>query len=364
MQIKGIDFEKCESLYSWVDFINSQPSVHCMNSDRDWEHNRIYIYEGECPMTLYGMILLRKQHGKYDGPIIQQELKNFFNRQCIHVQFTEVDANKLSLIAVERHEIVVDSNKTLVPFFWGKSSMESQAKELKAVSHYTEATNAIKILTKNIFIGKSLSRYKSEIDFVANENSRRLYFICCFSTKLMSDDLMWKNFADKHRGCKIDFVFKHTFADAFPLNGLIKCQDEQGNQYEIPSGFNRIEGSTFPVFFTTHYSMVQYTADRSNKATLQVYDNGGVEDFTISSYVGKDILKNFEYQHEARILLRLNSFHQQIIPFIQKVEIPFLPDEIEQIVLTIGRDATDKTQSRIIDALGNSHNITIKYEVS
>lgn len=361
MQIKDIDFQKCDNLVSWIDFINSAPS-ECDSSEFDWKHSRVYIYGGDDTATIYGMIFLRKKHGKYDGLIIKQELRTFLDRMCIDVQFTEIDDNKISLTANERHNIIVDSNKTLVPFFCGEPSTEPQAKRIKEVSHYTEANNAIKILQDNIFIGKSLSRYKSEMSFVSSENSRRLYFISCFSTNLESDDSMWERFADKHSGCKIDLVFKRTFADAFPLNYPVKCTDEQGNQHEISSGFNHADGTLPHVFFTTHYSMAQYTDDLSNKATLQVYNSGNVDDFTISPYVGRNVSKSFEYQKEVRILLQLNSFYREEIPFIQKIEIPFSIDQVDRIVLTIGKNATDSMRRRIKEELGDSHIITIQNE--
>ena len=360
MQIKDVDLQKCNELTRWVDVIHEQ--VPPDYTSHTWKHSRVYAYQGEDPTTMCGFILLRERHGPYDGTIIKQDLKTFLNRCCIDIVFTEICEDKISFIATERNNIIVDSNKTLIPFFCGDPSTEPQAKKLTEVSHYTEATSAIKILTDNIFIGKSLSRYKSEMDFVTNENSRRLDFISCFSTNLTPDGLMWERFADKHRGCKIDFVFKHTLADAFPLNCPVKYKDEHGTQYEISSGFNHVDGTLPHVFFTVHYSMAQYTDDLSNKATIQVYDNGSVEDFTISPYVGKNISSSFEYQNEVRIILQLNSFYREEIPFIQKIEIPFSIDQIDRIVLTIGKNATDSMRRRIKEELGNSHIITIQNE--
>lgn len=362
MQIKDIDFKKCDGLSNWVDFIDSLPPSDREIGDCDWKHSRVYVYEGDKPATLGGMVYLRKRHGNYDGMIIRQELKSFLDRRCIDVQFTEIGDNRISLIAGERHCIIVDSNKDLIPFFCGEPSTEPQAKNLKTVSHYTEATSAIKILTNNIFIAKSLSRYKSEKEFVDSENSRRLCFISCFSTNLAPDDMMWERFADKHRGCKLDFVFKKTFADAFPLISPIKGRDAHEKQYEISSCFHVVEGTIPDVFFTTHYSLAEYTDDLSNRATLQVYDNGSVEDFTIAPYVGRNISRSFEYQNEVRILLRLNSFYREEIPFIQKIEVPFSIDQIDRIVLTIGKNATDSTRRRIEEMLGNSPIIAIQDE--
>lgn len=187
-----------------------------------------------------------------------------------------------------------------------------------------------------------------------------LYY--CFSTNLAPDDMMWERFADKHRGCKLDFVFKKTFADAFPLISPIKGRDAHEKQYEISSCFHVVEGTIPNVFFTTHYSLAEYTDDLSNRATLQVYDNGSVEDFTIAPYVGRNISKSFEYQNEVRVLLRLNSFYREEIPFIQKIEVPFSIDQIDRIVLTIGKNATDSTRRRIKEELGDSHIITIQNE--
>lgn len=362
MQIKNIDFKRCNNLNNWVDFINSLPPHEYEDSEYDWKNNRVYIYAGENSTTLRGVILLRKKHGKYDGLIIRQELKVFLNRQCIDVKFTEINENKISLIATECHCIIVNSNKNLIPCFCGNSSTEPLAKKLKVVSHYTRANSAIKILTDNIFVGKSLSRYKSEADFVPNENSRRLYFICCFSSNLAPNDLMWDRFADKHKGCKIDFLFKHTLADAFPLNIPVKCKDKHGKQYVISSGFSHADGTLPNVFFTVHYSMAQYTNDLSNKTVLQVYDNGCFDDFTISPYVGRNILSKFEYQNEVRILLQLDSFNRTKIPFIQNIQIPFSTAEIDKIILTIGKNATDSTRNRINNAVGNSPIITIRDE--
>ena len=363
MQIKGIDFKTCDSLNNWVDFFRSPPPSDCINGDCDWKHSRIYVYENEDIGSLHGMIILRKRHGEFDGMIIKQELKTFLDRRCIDVQYNEIGERQISFTAVERHCIVVDSHKTLVPCFYGDPSTEPQAKKLKAVSHYTEANKAIKILTNSTFIGKSLSRYNSEGAFVANENSRRLCFISCFSTNLEPEETMWEKFADEHKGCKLDFIFKRTLADAFPLKKAINCEDEQGQPYEISFEFNHVEGTLPHVFFTSHYSLAQYTADLSNKATLQVFDSGSVEDFTISPYVGRNVSSGFEYQSEVRILLQLNSFYREEIPFIQKVEIPFETTEIEQIVLTIGKNATSSARRRIEDSFGNSRLITIQSEI-
>ena len=362
MQIKDVDFKKCDGLSNWVDFIYSRPPSDYEIGDCDWKRSRVYIYKGDTPATLGGMIYLWKRHGKYDGMIIRQELKSFLDRRCIDVQFTEIGNDRIALIAGERHCIIVDSNKDLIPFFCGEPSTEPQAKNLKYVSHYTEASSAIKILTHNIFIAKTLSRYKSEKEFVASENSRRLCFISCFSTNLAPDDMMWERFADQHRGCKLDFIFKNTFADAFPLIAPVKGRDEYGKQYEISSCFHIAEGTIPNVFFTTHYSLAEYTDDLSNKATLQVYDNGSVEDFTIAPYVGRNVSRGFEYQNEVRILLRLNSFYREEIPFIQKIEIPFSIAQVERIVLTIGKNATDSMRHRIEETLGNSQIISIQNE--
>ncbi len=353
--------QKCNELTRWVDVIHEQ--VPPNYTSHAWKHSRVYAYRGEDPTTMCGFILLRERHGPYDGTIIKQDLKTFLNRCCIDIVFTEIREDKISFIATERNNVIVDSNKTLIPFFCGDPSTEPQAKKLTEVSHYTEATSAIKILTDNIFIGKSLSRYKSEMDFVTNENSRRLDFISCFSTNLTPDGLMWERFADKHRGCKIDFVFKHTLADAFPLNCPVKCKDEHGTQYEISSSFNHVDGTLPHVFFTVHYSLAQYTSDLSNKAILHVCDSGQVEDFTISPYVGRSVNNSFEYQNEVRILLQLNSFYRSEIPHIQKVELPFDLSEIEKIVLTIGKNATDLARQKIENEFGGSPLIMIENEI-
>ena len=260
-------------------------------------------------------------------------------------------------------KIIVNSEKTLVPFFCGEPNTEPQAKSLKAVSHYTEVNNAIKILKNNVFIGKSLSRYCSESVFVPTENSRRLYFVSCFSTNLKSEETMWTKFADKHKGCKLDFIFKRTLADAFPLNTTIRCIDAGGNSHEISFGSAHV-GDTLPdVFFTVHYSLAQYTSELSNKAILQVCDSGQLEDFTISPYVGRSVKDSFEYQNEVRILLQLNSFRQSEIPYIQKVELPFEPSEIKEIVLTIGKNVTDSARRKIENEFGGAPLIIIENEI-
>lgn len=264
---------------------------------------------------------------------------------------------------VGKIKIIVDSNKTVVPFFWGEPDTEPQAKGLKAVSHYTEINKAIQILKNHVFWAKSLSRYSSESVFVANENSRRLYFVSCFSADLKSTETMWERFANNHKGCKLNFIFKRTLADAFPLGHIIRGVDIDGNLHKVSFGFNHSEGTLPHVFFTVHYSLARYTSDLSNKAILQVCDSGQVEDFTISPYVGRSVKDSFEYQNEVRILLQLNSFHRSEIPYIQKVELPFDPSEMEKIVLTIGKNATDPARQKIENEFGGSPLIMIENEI-
>lgn len=177
---------------------------------------------------------------------------------------------------------------------------------------------------------------------------------------------MWTKFADKHKGCKLDFIFKRTLADAFPLDTTIRCIDAGGSSYKISFGSARsaYAEDTLPnVFFTVHFSLAQYTSDLSNKAILQVCDSGQVEDFTISPYVGRSVKDSFEYQNEVRILLQLNSFHRSEIPYIQKVELPFDPSEMEKIVLTIGKNATDPARQKIENEFGGSPLIMIENEI-
>lgn len=364
MKIKEIDFDKCDTLKGLISFETTDTMPQKIPfDDRNWTRSKCFTYIDWVNQALHGLVVLKNGHGEYDERFIRQELPGFLNKYGVDVEFKESKKDQIAFVAVEQDGIVVDDGKTLIPidYAFGRAEPEQQARQLKAISHYTDISSTRSILESRAFIAKSLSRYGSEKRFVENENSRRLVFIACFTKNLESNERMWKQFADDHRGCKIDIIFKNSFAKAFPLEQMIVCKCDNGERFLLPPSHLRGKGTNPHVYFTVHFSQPEYEEDATEATTLSICENGCRSDFTVLQCTGKSVLPRFEYQDEVRLLLNLHSCERTRIPYIQKVNVPFEISEIEKIVVTVGQNATEQARERIKSLCANSPKI-FKFE--
>ena len=90
-----------------------------------------------------------------------------------------------------------------------------------------------------------------------------------------------------------------------------------------------------------------YTENYVNDSTMFVTELGYKQHYcTIFPDIGFSIKKCYDYQGEIRAMLFLRSLVPLEIPVLDYILIPYLEDEIEQIIITIGNKATeDKTIS-------------------
>lgn len=354
MEINETDLLECGELKNYLDFImvDTMPEDIPLE-DRKWFRSKAYIRVDQNARTLYGVILMKANFGKYDEAYFRQELSRFFEDGEISIEFEEKKNNQIAFTVTNPDGIVVDDGRTLIPLFKSHLDTGVEAAQLKAVSHYTEIPKAEKILESGLFLAKSLYRYQSEKKFIANENSRKLLFDVCFTKNLENNEKMWECFAKDHRGCKVDFIFKHSLEKAFPSNRTLKCRDDFQKEYKISPTFS-LEEDTLPCGYKVRFAFPEYVDSASESVTPMIYEDGRYWPYSVLQHAGRSISPNYKYQDEVRLLISLHSPERVTIPFIQTIEVPFESSEIEKIVVTVGENASRSAKQKIVALCANS----------
>lgn len=313
------------------------------------------LYYSQSGEEINGCIVLAVKHGVHDMNYFKQELNRYSTSNCFIFKIIYGNNSMLLFSLTPRNSIIVDTNAELIPL--GNDLDKYDAKKLKSVSHYTTVKSAIEILSSEMFMAKSLSRYTSERSFALSENSRRLHFITCFSFNQDNKNDMWAKFADKYKGCKMDLFFKKSILEAFRLNKPLKCYTLNGEIYYIPhvagmkdSGF----GSSYlnRVYVSEYFYKTKYNAEFSNKSNLTCYDPSmGITNFTIVGETGSYVQSKYEFQEEVRIILMLHAPSKIEIPFLTKVELPFSFECVDSMVVTLGKNISTQNEIRLCNLI-------------
>ena len=302
MKISEFDFCSLTEITECADII----SVEKIDKRTTAKKRAALYFQCQKEQTKYcGLLVLGLYRTKYDLSFFKQRLEIAFERACFRIIKWEEDESegKLYFEIEERQSIIVNGANTLISLEHVFNDGLNTAKDLKEVSHYTTIKAAVAILEKQEIQAKSLSRYKSEAGFSINENSRRLAFFTSFSRNTSISEEMWRRFGDKHRGCKIDFCFSHSFWRTFAPSQALRALDENGIEYEISTNRGLTNALYVPgVWIKTLFVCIGYSPIIKNNSTLEIQETGPC-DFTIIENIGKWVSKKYDYQDEARIVM-------------------------------------------------------------
>ncbi len=227
----------------------------------------------------------------------------------------------------------VDSNYQLIPY-WGNATNEETICNLKEITHFTKSiSSAISIIKGQQIRAKVLDAYNTEKGFCPDDNHRKCVFVSCF-TEFVKDyrEKLW-DFADKHKGCKIDFTFNRALKQGFPLNNTVVIETALGKQFFV----DRLPKMVGDIAFVPHYSSQAYEDKVSNKSVISV--KGEKHSFVDTRAVGHYVQSKFQYQAEIRISLHLLASSETIIPEMRYAYIPIDFSEIEEITVIYGCNA-------------------------
>lgn len=315
------------------------------------QQKKSILYYSQSGEYIKGCIVLACKHGICDMNYFKQELNRCSESVCFSCEIISENNSTLLFSLMPRNSIIVNTNAELIPFGEGVDKYDAQ--KLKSVSHYTTVKSAVEILSKGIFLAKSLSRYKSERAFVLSENSRRLHFITCFSFNINDKNDMWERFANNYKGCKIDLFFRKSILEAFMLNRPLKCYTSNGKIYYVAHQAGITDDALDSnhlnvVYFSEYFYRAKYDAEFSNKSNLICYDSSiGITNFTIVGETGSYVQNKYDFQDEARIILMLHSSVRNEIPFITEVELPFCFDYVDSIVVTLGKSVSPQNEIKL-----------------